>query len=81
MSGVEDHAAGEEVYTEKRMCYFFEKHVPVRFGSGSPAIRFTSLSSVPAPVRFRLRRIVPQIKISLETKVNRQQGKVIMGDV
>jgi hypothetical protein len=32
---------------------FLEKQVPVYIGSDSPAIRFTSLRSVSAPVRFR----------------------------
>jgi len=38
------------------MCVFFEKQVTVYIGSESPAIRFTSLRSVPAPVRFKTER-------------------------
>ncbi|RLJ77655.1 hypothetical protein BCL90_2755 [Pedobacter alluvionis] len=34
------------------LLYFFEKQGSVFIGSESPAIRFTSLSSVLAPVRF-----------------------------
>jgi hypothetical protein len=33
---------------------FFEKQVPVGIGSESPAIRFISLRSVLAPIRFKL---------------------------
>jgi hypothetical protein len=35
---------------------FLAKQFPVYIGSESPAIRFTSLRSVPAPVRFKLLR-------------------------
>ena len=38
------------------MCIFFEKQVTVYIGSESPAIRFTALRSVPAPVGFKLLR-------------------------
>ena len=50
ISKIIDHLSQLSTRKLRFEAVFFEKQVPLCIGSDSPAIRFTSLRSVPAPV-------------------------------
>ena len=71
----------------KRSCinkypsYFFEKQLEKHFGNASPAIRFISLRSLPASIRFRWRSLFYYLGLQGAEPVLGAQGLLFLNPV